>query len=190
MFAAYISRGQSKPWLIFFSYKRPYCPTAALNFHLFLPTKSSLLFSITRSSSFSVIDVSVNIKNNVEKDTTLLLLFFFFKDRATMWLRCISVAIPVDWIILHWYACGADGLSGGRSVGRCTVTWLPNFLGWVVYIPHFLTHGAPLRALRAREHLYYTLHYTTGASNSLTTAPHWNTHIFWKINLVISTPFF
>ena len=22
---------------------------------------------------------------------------------------CIWVAIPVDWIILHWYACGADG---------------------------------------------------------------------------------
>ena len=21
----------------------------------------------------------------------------------------------------------------GRAVGRCTVTWLPNFLGWVVY---------------------------------------------------------
>ena len=36
---------------------------------------SSPLFSITRSSSFSVIYVSVNIKNNVEKDTTLL--FFF-----------------------------------------------------------------------------------------------------------------
>ena len=30
---------------------------------------------ITRSSSFSVIHVSVNIKNNVEKDTTLLLFF-------------------------------------------------------------------------------------------------------------------
>ena len=26
---------------------------------------------------------------------------------------CIWVAIPVDWVILHWYACGADG----RSVG-------------------------------------------------------------------------
>ena len=26
-----------------------------------------------------------------------------------------------------------DGLSGGRAVSRCTVTWLPNFLGWVVY---------------------------------------------------------
>ena len=42
---------------------------------------------------------------------------------------CIWVAIPVDWVILHWYACGADGRSGGR----CTVTWLPNFLGWVDY---------------------------------------------------------
>ena len=37
---------------------------------------------------------------------------------------CIWVAIPVHWVILHWYACGADGRSGGR-----TVTWLPNFLG-------------------------------------------------------------
>ena len=38
---------------------------------------------------------------------------------------CIWAAIPVDWVILHWYVCGADG--------RCRVTWLPNFLGWVVY---------------------------------------------------------
>ena len=37
------------------------------------------LFSITRSSSFSVIQVSVNIKNNAEKDTTLLL-FFLYKS--------------------------------------------------------------------------------------------------------------
>ena len=78
---------------------------------------SSPLFSITRFSSFSVIHVSVNIKNNVEKDTTLLLFFFFLKVRATMWLRCISVAIPVDWIIWHWYACGADGRSGRQAVG-------------------------------------------------------------------------
>ena len=38
---------------------------------------------------------------------------------------CIWVAIPVGWVILHWYACGADG----RSVGR-TVTWLSKFLEW------------------------------------------------------------
>ena len=49
--------------------------TAALKFHVFLLQHSSLLFSVTRSSSFSVIHVSVNIKNNVEKDTTLLLFF-------------------------------------------------------------------------------------------------------------------
>ena len=34
-----------------------------------------------------------------------------------------------------------------RTDGRCTVTWLPNFLGWV----DFLSYGAPpTRALRAR----------------------------------------
>ena len=36
----------------------------------------------------------------------------------------------------HWFSCGADGRAG---CGRCTVTWLPNFLGWV----DLLTHGAP-----------------------------------------------
>ena len=45
-----------------------HCLTAALNFHVFLPTKFG-------SSSFSVIHMNVNIKNNVEKDTTLLLFF-------------------------------------------------------------------------------------------------------------------
>ena len=46
---------------------------------------------------------------------------------------CIWVTTPVDWVILHRYACGADGRSLGRAVGRCTVTWLPNFHGWVDY---------------------------------------------------------
>ena len=92
-----------------------HCLTAALNFHFFLPTK---FVSITRSSSFSVIHVSVNIKNNVEKDTTLLL-FFLCKSPGghAISFRCIWVAIPVDWIIWHWYACGADGRSGRQAVG-------------------------------------------------------------------------
>ena len=38
--------------------------------------------------------------------------------------------------IEHWFPCSADGRAAG---GRCTVTWLPNFLGWV----DLLTHGAP-----------------------------------------------
>ena len=51
-----------------------HCLTAALNFQVFFFLQnSSLLFSTTLSSSFSVMHVSVNIKNNVEKDTTLLL---------------------------------------------------------------------------------------------------------------------
>ena len=40
----------------------------------------------------------------------------------------------------HWFSCGADSRSGGRSVFRCTVTWLPNFLGWV----HLVSYGALL----------------------------------------------
>ena len=55
-----------------------HCPTAALNFMFFFLQNSSLLFSITRCSSSSVIHVSVNNKNNVEKDTTLL--FFLSKS--------------------------------------------------------------------------------------------------------------
>ena len=120
-------------------------------FMFFFLQNSSLLFSITRSSAFSVIHVSVNIKNNVEKDTTLLLFSgwpcYFFPNKT---LSCISVAIPVDWIILHWYACGADGLSVGRSVYGHVITKFSRMGS----LPHFLTHGPPLQALRARELRY------------------------------------
>ena len=37
-------------------------------------------------------------------------------SRQITW-SCIWVAIPVDWVILHWYARGADGRSVGRSGG-------------------------------------------------------------------------
>ena len=40
----------------------------------------------------------------------------------------------------HWFPCGAVGQPAGS---RCTVTWLPNFLGWV----DLLTHGAPLQTV-------------------------------------------
>ena len=45
----------------------------------------------------------------------------------------IWVAIRVERVILHWMR------TDGRSVFRCTVTWLPNFLGWI----DFLSYGAP-----------------------------------------------
>ena len=52
----------------------------------------------------------------------------------------ISLPVLPNWLesvrIKHWFPCGADGRTGGR----CTVTWLPNFLGWV----DLLSYGAPL----------------------------------------------
>ena len=112
--------------------------TAALNFHVFLPKKF-----VSCSSSFSVVHVNVNIKNNAEKDTTMLLFFLLNKTLSRIW-----VAIPVDWVILHWHARGEDG----RSLAWCTVTWLPNFLGWVVY--HIFLPMVLRCALRARELRY------------------------------------
>ena len=94
---------------------------------------SSLLSSITRSSSFSVIHVSVNIKKNVEKDTTLLLFFLskspggqaiFSKQKLELHLGCHTCWLNYFTLVCLW--CG-------RTVGWCMVTWLPNFLGWVVY---------------------------------------------------------
>ena len=122
-------------------------------FMFFFLQNWSLLFSITRSSSFSVIHVSVNIKNNVEKDRFLLLPFLSKSPGGyAISFRCIWVSIPVDWIILHWYACGGDGRSGGRSVSLCRVMWLPNFLGWVV--KHiFYPWCSAARASRARAPL-------------------------------------
>ena len=101
-------------------------------FMFFFPQNSSLLFPVTRSSSLSVNHVSVNIKNNVEKDTPLLL-FFLFKSPGG---HAISfqikpwVAFRLPYLLIELFYIGMPVV---RSVGRCTVTWLPNFLGWVVH---------------------------------------------------------
>ena len=59
-------------WLLAFLI---FSPPLWISMFLFL-RNSSALFSITHSSSFSVIHVNVNINNNTEKDTT----FFFCPD--------------------------------------------------------------------------------------------------------------
>ena len=48
------------------------------------------------------------------------------------------VLTAVNWS-QHWCAIYVCNLWCGRTGGRCTVTWLPNFLGWV----DLFTHGAP-----------------------------------------------
>ena len=65
--------------------------------------------------------------------------------------------------IEHWFSCGADGRAG---CGRCTVTWLPNFLGWV----DLLTHGAP-RARFARQSSAITVISAFRFANSLSIYP-------------------
>ena len=124
-------------------------------FMFFFIQNSSLLFSIIRSSSFSVIHVSINMKNNVEKDTTLLL-FFLFKSPGRHAISfqikpCVAFRLP--YLLIELFYIGmpvvrTDGRAGGRSVGRSMVLWLPNFLGWVVYqnakYSHFRWGQVPL----------------------------------------------
>ena len=94
-------------------------------FMFFFLQNSSLLFSITRS--FSVIHESVNIKNNVEKDTTLLS-FFLSKSPGG---NAISfeikpwLAFGLPFLLIELFYIGmpvvrtdgrTDGRAGGRSV--------------------------------------------------------------------------
>ena len=124
-------------------------------FMFFFLKNSSLLFSITRFSSFSVIHVSVNIKNNVEKDTTLLL-FFLSKNpdgHAISFQIKPWVAFGLPDLLIELFYIGMPVVrTNGRAGGRCTVTWLPNFLGWVVY--HIFLPMVLRWALCARELRY------------------------------------
>ena len=140
---------------------RSFSPCWPLAFLIFSPPlwismffflrNSSPLFSITRSSSFSVIHVSVNIKNNAEKDTTLLL-FFLSKSPCG---HVISfqikpwVAVGLPYLLTQLFYIGMPVVrTDGRLLARCTVTWLPNFLGWVDCHWNFLSYGAPPVELR------------------------------------------
>ena len=82
--------------------------------HFFTVSMKCSCFSsneIHLPSSFSVIHVSVNIKNNVEKDT-----IFFFLSKIpgghAIFLRCIWVGILVELIELFYISV----------LGRCTFT--------------------------------------------------------------------
>ena len=147
----------------FIFYRRSFSPCWPLAFLIFSPPlwifmffslrNSSPLFSITRSSSFSVIRVSVNIKNNAEKDATLLL-FLLSKSPGG---RVISfqikpwVAFGLPYLLIEFFYIGmpvvrTDGLSGGRSTYGHVITKFSR-MGRLL---HFLTHGAAL-ARFARE---------------------------------------
>ena len=68
-----------------------------------------------------------------------------------------------------------DGRSGGRAVGRCTVTWLPNFLGWVDYFI-FLPKVLRWRASCARALL---LSYKRRFKTTTKTERHITWNVMW-----------
>ena len=72
------------------------------------------------------------------KKTLLCCCFFFLKVRGAirflfeknLELHLCCHTCWLNYFTLVWLRCRR---TVGRAVGRCTVTWLPNFLGWVVY---------------------------------------------------------
>ena len=99
--------------------------------------------------SFSVIHVRVNIKNNVEKDTTLLL-FFVSKSRGG---HAISLQKHLELPVVSYllievfftFVCLWCGRTDGRAYGHVIAK-----ISRVGRLLNFPTHSAPLRALRAR----------------------------------------
>ena len=79
----------------------------------------------------------------------------------------------------HWYACGADGQSGGRSVYGHVITKFSRMGS----LPYFLTHGAPLRALRARELRYKRFRSSAEISFRLIQAYNWSKNNFGEIHI-------
>ena len=119
---------------------RSFSPCWPLAFLIFSPPlwismffflrNSSPLFSITRSSSFSVIHVSVNIKNNADKDTTLLL-FFLSKSpggHVISFQIKPSVAFGLPYLLIELFYIGMPVVrTDGRSVGRSVYGTVNNF---------------------------------------------------------------
>ena len=117
-------------------------------FMFFFLQNSSLLFLITRSSSFSAI--------TAKKNTTLLLSFLPESrgGHANSFQIKPWVAFGLPYLLIELFYIGmpvvrTDGRAGGRSVYGHVITKFSRMGS----LPHFVTHGAPLRASRARAPL-------------------------------------
>ena len=87
-------------------------------------------------------------ENNAEKYTTLLL-FFLSKSpgghvisfQIKPWVAFGLPYLLIE-LFLHWYSCGPDGRSGGRSVGRSVYGLVITKFCRMGRLPHFLSYGA------------------------------------------------
>ena len=127
-FTSYVSRGRSKPRLIFSRINGPIVSQPLWIFMFFFLQSSSLLFSITRSRSLllalvlSLLSTWVLTSTITLKKTRLCCCFFFLKVRATM--RFLSVAFRLPYLLIELFDIGMPVVrTDGRAGGRCTVTW-------------------------------------------------------------------
>ena len=143
---------------------------------LFFHQKMSPLFFISRTSSFSgwaslachplslFLCLSLALYSKIADVTQIQKNFppsiFVFIDSwvamrfpTKITLSCIWVAIPVDWVSLHWYACGTDR----RSVGE-TYSHMITKISRMGRLLHFLRNGG-LRTrgawLQMKQQLYF-----------------------------------
>ena len=92
------------------------------------------------------------------KKTLLCCCFFFLTVRGAIrflfgkkpWVALVLPYLLIELFYIGMPAVPTDGWAGGRSVCGHVITKFSRMGSW----PHFLTHGAPLRALRARELRY------------------------------------
>ena len=96
-------------------------------FMFFFLQNSSPLFLVTCSSSFSVIHVSVNVKNNAETDATLLLFFLSkslgghvisFHIKPELRLGCHTCWLSYFTLVYLWSGRTNGRAAGGWVVGR------------------------------------------------------------------------
>ena len=98
---------------------RSFSRWASLTCYLF-----SLFLCLSLSLNSKFVDMKINpslILHTTRIQRQFPLFVFVFIDSLVVKTRkamrfpakitssCIWVAMPVDWVILHWYACGADG---------------------------------------------------------------------------------
>ena len=90
--------------------------------------------------------MSVNIKNKVEKDTTLLL-FFLSKSPACHALSLqikLGDAFGLPYLLIELFYIGMPVVrTDGRAVGRSVYGHVITKFSRMGSLPHFLTHGAP-----------------------------------------------
>ena len=100
------------------------------NFHVFLPTKFA--FFVFLSNTLALYPLSTSVKTFLFNRTWLCCCFFSLKCPGGHAISrpktpcCIRVAIPGDWIIIHWYTCGVDGSAHGHVITKIFMGCIDN----------------------------------------------------------------